>query len=186
LFDKVLGRLASWGNPATYPSRRNVADCAVNSQEDNMDADLLRRIKWECIELSHAFAHHLDHRNYRDIANLFAPDGVWIRHGARLVGPAAILGALEERPASQFTRHVTTGHFFTHVGETSAASIAYNMSYYSMDAAVLPAVYVPEQAMLLDFKDTYVRTPEGWRFALRDTALVMVSADARERLRQHA
>jgi hypothetical protein len=158
----------------------------VDHREDNVDGDLRHRIKWECIELSHAFAYHLDHRNYRELAELFAPDGAWIRHGVRLVGRAAIIEALEQRPASQFTRHVTTGHYFTHVGEASAASVAYNMSYYSMDAAVLPAVYVPEQAMLLDFKDTYARTPEGWRFAERDTPPVMISADAREQLRRHA
>jgi hypothetical protein len=158
----------------------------ANNKGRNMDVGARDQIIAECTRLSSAFAYHLDHRNYRELAELFAADGVWVRHGVRLEGRAAIIAALEERPASQFTRHLTLGHHFTHVDSARAASVAYNLSIYSMEAAVLPATYVPEQAMLLDFIDTYTKTPEGWRFALRDTPPVLISADARARMSGHA
>jgi hypothetical protein len=141
-----------------------------------MRVDKLERmlIEWECTRLSAAFAYHLDRRDYEAVAALFAPDGVWIRHGVRLEGAAQIIAALEQRPVKQFTRHVTAGFHFTHVKEVSARSVSSNMSYFSFDAEVLPAPYVPEKAMLLDFVDHYAKTPEGWRFRERDTQMVFI------------
>ncbi len=97
----------------------------------SMDHDLAYRFERECVALSNAFAYHIDHRNYRELADLFAPDGVWVRLGVRFEGQAAILDAMAQRPDNQFTRHVTTGHHFTRIDESSAAAFAYNISYYS-------------------------------------------------------
>jgi len=130
--------------------------------------------EWECVRLSHAFAYHLDRRNYADLANLFAPDGVWIRHGQPLRGRERIVAELDKRPPNQFTRHVTTGFHFTHMDETTAKSVAYNVSYFSLDGADLPLRYVPDQVMVLDFIDSYVNTPDGWRFSERITKEVMI------------
>lgn len=131
-------------------------------------------IEQQCKALSSAFAYHLDRREYSELTQLFAPDGVWIRHYQRLEGRQAILNALSERPAEQFTRHVTTGFHFIEVTQTHARSVATNMSYFSFDAATLPTRYKPEKAMLLDFVDNYIKTAEGWRFLERDTQMVMV------------
>ena len=150
--------------------------------EEPLDAALRHRIVQDCIALSSAFAHHLDQRDYAAVAELFVPDGVWVRLGVRLEGHDAILTALARRPASQFTRHVTTSHHFTRVEADTAAAMAYNMSWYSWDAAALPADFVPAQAMLLDVSDRYVRTGRGWRFALREIAPVLIPADARAKL----
>jgi hypothetical protein len=136
-------------------------------------------IEWDCIALSHAFAYHLDERNYEALGDLFALNGVWIRHNARLEGREQIIAAMNKRPKGQFTRHVTAGFHFTHVDETTARSVAYNMSYFSFDAETLPAPYVPEKAMLLDFVDVYTNTAHGWRFLERDTRMILIPEEAR-------
>ena len=44
-----------------------------------VDATLRREIEAECMALSHAWAYHIDHKQYDELAQLFVPDGVFIR-----------------------------------------------------------------------------------------------------------
>jgi uncharacterized protein (TIGR02246 family) len=144
-----------------------------------MDKQTQIEIEHDCRALTQAFAYHLDERNYEALAALFAPHGVWIRHGARLEGRAQIIAAMQQRPANQFTRHLTTSMHFTHVNENTARSVAYNLSYFTLEPSELPMRYQPENVMVLDFKDTFTKTAEGWRFLERDTPLTMVSDQVR-------
>lgn len=136
-------------------------------------------IEHDCRALATAFSYYIDHREYEALTNLFAPDGVWIRHGTRLQGRAQILAALQQRPPNQFTRHITTAFHFLHVDENSASSVAYNLSYFTMEPSELPMRYQPQNIMVLDFKDTFTKTAEGWRILERDTPLTMVSDEVR-------
>lgn len=131
-------------------------------------------IEHDCKALSSAFAYHLDRRDYQSLADLFAANGVWIRHYVPLRGKEQILAAMAARPAEQFTRHVTTAFHFTEVSESRAKSVSTNVSYFSFQADKLPALFQPENVMLLDFVDTYIKTDEGWRFLERDTQMVLV------------
>lgn len=150
-----------------------------------MNKQLQLEIEHDCIALSNAFAYHLDRREYQQLAELFAPNGVWIRHYVPLKGYAQIVKALEERPAEQFTRHMTTSFHFTEVSETQAKSVSCNMSYYSFEAQRLPAPYKPQQGMLLDFVDTFTKTDAGWRFLERDTQMVLVPPEVYSQLNDH-
>jgi SnoaL-like domain len=141
-----------------------------------------REIEADCISLSHAFAYHLDHKDYKALAELFAPSGVFIRTGVRLEGPEQILATMSQRPAEQFTRHVTTNFHFTQVDENIAKAVVYNVSYYSMPESQLPLDFVADQLMLLDFIDTYTRTPDGWRFLERDARPLLIPKDLRSKL----
>jgi hypothetical protein len=147
-----------------------------------VDAALRREIEVECVALSHAWAYHIDHKQYDELAQLFVPDGVFIRTGVRLEGRAAILAAMHARPAEQFTRHVTTNWHFTAVEAERASAVSYNQSYYAFLPGNPPFTYTPERMMLLDFVDEYVRTAEGWRFSLRDARAVLIPEDLKGRL----
>ena len=93
-----------------------------------MDRAMRREIEADCVALSNAFAYHLDHKEYQALVALFVPDGTFVRTGVRLEGRAKILAAMQERPAEQFTRHITTNFHFTEVGADSARAVFYNMS----------------------------------------------------------
>jgi len=147
-----------------------------------MDKSLRREIEADCIALSHAFAYELDVKNYEALAALFAPDGVFIRTGVRLQGPAQILATMRQRPAEQFTRHVTTNIHFTHVEQDLAKAVSYNVSYFAMSANRPPLDLGPQQVMVLDFIDTYTRTQQGWRFLERDARAVLIPAELRAKL----
>lgn len=140
-----------------------------------MDDRARMEIEWACTRLSHAFSYCIDIRDYEGLAALFAPDGVWERHGRLLRGREEILEVLRSRPANQFTRHITTSFHFTEVSETTARATLYNMSYFSFSAESLPSPYVPENALLLDFLDTYRLTDEGWKFAERITKSIFTA-----------
>jgi hypothetical protein len=147
-----------------------------------METSTRMLIEWECSRLSRAFAYHLDRRNYAELAGLFTVDGVWVRHGERLCGRERIIAAMEQRPSNQFTRHVTASIHFTHFGDATAKAVCYNTSYFSLDADTLPARYVAEQALILEFHDTYENTVEGWRIAERLTTLLLVPDSVRSML----
>ncbi|MFN0161204.1 MAG: nuclear transport factor 2 family protein [Burkholderiales bacterium] len=141
-----------------------------------------RQIEGECVALSNAFAYHLDHREYDQLVALFAPDGCFVRTGVRLQGRENILRAMRDRPAEQFTRHITTNFHFTHVDHDSARAVFYNQSYFAYQPGAPPYAYEPERMMLLDFVDVYARTDAGWRFLERDARPVFIPEQLRARL----
>ena len=147
-----------------------------------MDLTIRREIEAECVALSNAFAYHLDHKDYPALVALFAPDGTFIRTGVRLEGPENILATMRQRPPEMFTRHVTTNFHFTHVDHDTARAVFYNMSYFTFTQGKPPFDYAPQRMMLLDFIDTYTRTPAGWRFLERDARPLMIPDELRPRL----
>jgi len=147
-----------------------------------MNPEARRGIEAECVRLSNAFSFHLDQKQYGDLVELFVPHGVYIRTGVRLEGRARILETLRERPNEQFTRHVTTNFHFTHVDESLAKGVFYNLSYFAFSAETTPLAYDPERVMLLDFLDTYAKTVDGWRFLEREARALMIPAQLRSRL----
>src|SRR3546814_16082502 len=74
-----------------------------------------------------------------------------------------MLEVMRGRPANQFTRHVITNFHFVEVTETRARATLYNLRWFSFEAENLPVAFVPENALLLDFHDTYSFTADGWR-----------------------
>jgi hypothetical protein len=147
-----------------------------------MDLASRREIESECVRLSNAFAYHLDHKNYEDLVALFVPHGTFIRTGVHLEGHAQILSKLRERPADQFTRHITSNFHFSHIDESTAKGVFYNLSYFAFTAQSTPLEYDPQRVMLLDFLDTYVNTHSGWRFLQREARAMMIPAELRDRL----
>ena len=83
----------------------------------------------ELTQRLHAFIAHLDNRRYDDMANLFLPQGRWLRQGRWLEGREAILGALGARPASMKVRHVITNILVTAVAADEAHVEAYMTAY---------------------------------------------------------
>src|SRR3546814_11677294 len=104
--------------------------------------------------------------------SLCTPDGVWERHGDRLQGRERILEVMLGRPANQFTRHVITNFHLVEVTETRARATLYNLSWFSFEAANLTVAFVPENALLLDFHETYSLTAHGLSFSERITSSI--------------
>ena len=138
--------------------------------------------EWACVRLTQDFCYLIDQRRYAELAALFTEDGVWVRHGVRLEGRAAIVAALETRPGNQFTRHVTTGFHFSEVTPESARATFYNVSHYTFERGEPPFVYHPGNALILDFEDQFENGPDGWRIAERLTNATFLAAELYDRL----
>ena len=104
---------------------------------------------------------------------------MFILTSVHLEGAANILAALRQRPADQFTRHIT---HFTQVDADSANAVFYNQSYFAFTPEKPPYAYSPERMMLLDFIDVFTRTPDGWRFLGRDARPLLIPEELQARL----
>ena len=134
-------------------------------------------IEHVCMRLCHDFGYYMDHSDYHAVVGLFAPDGSWTRHGEILKGREAMLAAIKMRPADRFARHVTTNIHFTEVTADHASAVVLNISFFAKHLGEPPAALVAGQHMLIEFRDQYARTVEGWRIQERDTRPVLVPAD---------
>ncbi|ONH60422.1 hypothetical protein CcI49_11350 [Frankia sp. CcI49] len=126
-----------------------------------------------CRELIVAFAHHLDHREFDQVAALFSEDGVWVRHGEHLAGRTQIHDLLLRRPANQVERHVMTTMRVTQRSATRCDAVSYVMIFRSDRGSVPPAVVAGPSAVG-EFHDRFLLTAEGWKFTHRSSESVFV------------
>ena len=119
----------------------------------------------------------VDGQAYEALAALFVPDGILTRpNGDRIIGPAAILKAYTSRPGGRITRHVVSNIRVTVESLNRALSLSYALVYSApadgpADGAF--GVQAEPRHLVGEFEDEFVRTPEGWRFALRRARFVM-------------
>lgn len=135
-----------------------------------MDALSRMAIEHECAALAHAFGYHLDQRDYEAVIALFTDDGVWKRYGVDLKGREALLGAMNQRSLTQLTRHLVTNVYFTEVREDRCRAVTTIVVFFNGDAVDTPALLPStDSTVVMDFHDSFVRGPTGWRFEERDT-----------------
>lgn len=115
-----------------------------------------------CARVTLSFFHALDTRRYEDVAAFMAPDGIWLRQGAELEGPAAVLAALQARPASRTTCHVVTNlRVEAEAGHApQRARVHFYLTAYD-DAD--PSGHGMRLVAIRDCCDELVRTEQGWR-----------------------
>ncbi len=134
-------------------------------------------IERECARLVLRSLRAFDERDWAGYAELFAEDGVFIRANAPaepLAGREAIRRALEERPASRLTRHLCTNVEIDVLDGEHARGFCY-LLLYSGDASQPEAVDGrPADGVqrIGEYRDEFVRTPDGWRITRREGRLV--------------
>ncbi|GAA4025124.1 nuclear transport factor 2 family protein [Streptomyces plumbiresistens] len=136
-------------------------------------APISYEVEAACRRLVVAFAHHLDHREFDRVAALFTEDGVWDRHGERLVGPSRILALLDQRPASQLERHVMTTIHVTQQSPHECAATSYAMIFRAEATPGHPAT-VAGPVAVGEFHDRFRLTDSGWRLSFKTSEPVFV------------
>ncbi len=125
------------------------------------------QIERECEKLSIAYARHLDFREYDAFCDLFTEDGELAVTGPPLRGREALMGFLTGRPDNRRSLHIFT-NIWTNVLDADHAEGVTYLSLFRADQDGERAAKVPGPMMAGYYKDKFVRTPKGWRFALRD------------------
>ncbi len=97
----------------------------------------------ETVQLTHrlhVFFNLLDERRYDELADLFIPQGRWLRQGHWLDGRGAILEALRGRPASMRVRHVISNVIVGRRSDAEKEVQAY-LTAYRQSEHQLPSLF---------------------------------------------
>ena len=136
-----------------------------------MDAVERLLIERECERLIYAYCHVIDHGEAARVAELFDEDGVWATPEVRCEGREAIRKAFQARQSNQgrISRHVCSTPNIEVVDANHATAVTY-LTLYRHDGEpgrrTSPLEGLPE--FVGDYRDSFVRTPRGWRFHTRE------------------
>jgi hypothetical protein len=141
-----------------------------------MDRDSARSIEWDCAQLLIRFYNLLDAKRYAEMASLFTADGVWVRLGQELVGPAAILAAMQERD-DWLTAHVVS-NIEVRIADAGHAETSQYVTLYRHEnwTAKGPAPVIPPMG-ILHHRDQLVREDETWKFKRKTSRAIMVNRE---------
>ncbi|MEO6985770.1 MAG: nuclear transport factor 2 family protein [Paralcaligenes sp.] len=120
-------------------------------------------VQWDCSDVTLSFFHFLDTRCYSDVAALMAPNGVWLRQGQKLVGPDAVLAALNARSATRTTCHAVSNirvALFEQAGQRHARVFFYLTAYDDSDSPERTGLHL---VAIRDCCDELIETEDGWR-----------------------
>lgn len=136
-----------------------------------MDSHDRAEIEQACRDLVITITHHGDHGEPERAAALFADQGSWVRGGVRYTGPGEILKSYGRGSATQVTRHINGGTLVTVLDGDHAESVTYYLAI--SDDPGVPNADSPLPLRLPfsmgEWHDSFIRTPDGWRFASRAT-----------------
>ncbi len=114
-----------------------------------------------------SYGYDLDFMDADGLANLFADDGRWEMSPTPLVGRKAIHDFWASQAGRSYvTRHVITNTRVEFTDADHAKGTAY-LTMYRFDPNHPETIKSLEPALLGLLHDDYVRTADGWRFALR-------------------
>jgi len=143
-----------------------------------MDRLTAQAIESQCARLLLRSVRFFDARDWKAFAELFTPEGVFIRANepeAPLTGRSAIVAALAARPQSRLTRHLCTNIEIDAHDETRAQGRCY-LLLYAAEASQPPGTAghrADETQRVGEYHDVYVRTGDGWRIARRAGKLIL-------------
>jgi hypothetical protein len=147
-----------------------------------VDASTRRNIEQDCRDLIIAMAQYGDYREFALAVALYTDECEWVRMGVVYAGQAEVRRAYERLPNGRVTRHINGGTVVNVVDEDHAESLTYYILLaHDRDAqgnADLPMPLVCPVSMG-EWRDRFVRTPDGWRFERRATTRVFERKDRR-------
>ena len=95
-----------------------------------MDAVETMLAEHGCVSVCTRFYHHLDRREYTDLASLVAENGVWMRQGKAVTGPNAVVSALAAASPDRKTRHMLSNVVVNLLDSGRAARVAYELAIF--------------------------------------------------------
>lgn len=140
-----------------------------------MERDQERQIEQEVSRALSQYYCDVDQRAYEAAAALYTEDAEWQSLGVVLRGREEILKALYGGLADGTIRHIKTNALVDVIDEDHAQARWMNTVYYTADARIEDAdgpLPFEGPHRLQDFRADFVRTPEGWRIAVRDSSLI--------------
>ncbi|MEA2976299.1 MAG: hypothetical protein QOF19_1819 [Alphaproteobacteria bacterium] len=138
-----------------------------------MDRSLARAIEWDCTQLVFKFYGYLDENRYAEMAELFTKDGVWVRLGKEVRGPANIR-ALEAERENWLTAHLVTNVRINILDPKRAETVQYVTLYRheNWEPSAGPAPVVLPLA-ILRHQDQLANDGGIWKFKRKTSRAIM-------------
>lgn len=127
-------------------------------------------IERECERLVTLYCHHVDHGEAERIAELFAKDGVWRSPEVTMTGEDELRRGFRARQENQkrMSRHVCNNLLIDVIDAEHAEGCVY-LTLYRHDGDAGRAVSPLRGPQIVgEYRDRFVRTTDGWRFAERE------------------
>jgi len=166
-------------NPEPAESRVSTSEptrrLAPESEGDVTELEVLS-IERACEKLVALYTHRVDFGEAERVAELFHEDGVWEVGDTRFEGREAVRGMLRSRQEmkGRRSRHVCTNLVIDVVDPDHATGLVYLSLYrHDFESAVPDDQLAPggPPVAVGQYRDRFVRTKEGWRFACRRAEL---------------
>jgi len=143
--------------------------------------DELKRlqIERECQRLVTAYCHYVDHGEAERVAELFSEDGVWSSPEVTMDGREQVRKGFAQRQANvaRMSRHVCNNQLVDVIDENHAEGTVY-LTLYRHDGKEGRRLSPLEgPAMVGEYRDRFVRTPDGWRIARREIGVSFLRRD---------
>ncbi|MFI4974825.1 MAG: nuclear transport factor 2 family protein [Caulobacterales bacterium] len=144
--------------------------------------DDLQRLMIEraCERLVAQYCHFVDHGQAGRVPELFSEDGVWASPDNTMTGRDAIAAGFRRRQenAGRLSRHVCSNLLIEVVDAERATGCVYLTLYRHDGEAGRRAAPAAAPSIVGEYRDTFVRTPEGWRFSRRDIGVTFTATQA--------
>jgi ketosteroid isomerase-like protein len=137
-------------------------------------------IERSCERLVTEYCHLVDHDEAARVADLFAEDGVWTSPENTMTGQTAIRAGFErrQRNAGRVSRHVCSNLLIEVIDPEHASGVVYLTLYRHDGEPGRGAAPSAAPSIVGEYRDSFVRTAEGWRFQRRDTVVSFVAREA--------
>ncbi|MDQ6620250.1 MAG: nuclear transport factor 2 family protein [Pseudomonadota bacterium] len=126
-----------------------------------------------CIRLCVDFANHIDARRYAALLDLFTEDGALDRMGTVMTGRPAIGRFLEGRSRDVATRHLCTNFRVEFRSPDEATGFCYALFFQGTGEKADEPATLSGSPSVVEYRDRYRRTPEGWRIGERKIRMAM-------------
>ncbi|MGH1488389.1 MAG: nuclear transport factor 2 family protein [Acidimicrobiales bacterium] len=131
-----------------------------------------------CEALITRYTHLVDFGPGVEVADLFTDDGVWSSGQETYEGRDAIAKFFGRERGHTKSRHVSSNTAVTPTGADTADGLSYFTLYrYTEEKPRVPDL--DDQPVILgEYRDSFVRTSEGWRIVRRDAEVGFVRRSA--------
>jgi ketosteroid isomerase-like protein len=144
-----------------------------------MDANERMLIERDCERLVTDYCHLVDHGEAERIADLFTEDGVWKSPEVTMEGREQVRKGFARRQAQagRMSRHVCNNLRIDVIDPDHAEGVVYLTLYRHDGEADRRVSPLEGPVMVGEYRDAFVRTPEGWRIARREIGVSFLRRD---------
>jgi hypothetical protein len=127
-------------------------------------------IERECGRLVSLYCHYIDHGEGARVAELFTEDGVWSSPENTMTGRDGVHRGFMNRQnnAGRMSRHICNNLLIEVVDEQRATGVVYLTLHRHDGEPGRRTSPISAPTLLGEYRDTFVKTADGWRFQRRD------------------